>query len=126
MIAVAAASSSTGSTRLQKSPLLPEPGSTASNASCIAKICNTRAAAFRTCRPTRAAKRGPRRLPDHGQAARHETGEPANRHSLVLRRGREVHRVDFTHGCIVGLLERVRGELGEASGLRTRAACAAA
>ena len=31
--------------------------------------------------------------------------------SLVLRRSREVHRVDFTHGCIVGLLERVRGEL---------------
>ena len=51
----------------------------------------------------------------HGQAAGHQTGEPAYRLSLVLRRSREVHRVDFTHGCIVGLLERVRGELGEAS-----------
>jgi hypothetical protein len=51
------------------------------------------------------------RMPDHRQAARHQTSEPTYGLSLVLRRSREVHRVDFTHRRIVGLLERVRCEL---------------
>ena len=67
--------------------------------------------------PNERRKWGPRRLPDHGQASRDEAGEAANRLSLVLRWSCEVHRVDFTHGCIVGLLERARGELGEADWL---------
>jgi hypothetical protein len=44
-------------------------------------------------------------------------GEPANRLSLVLRWSLRGPSVDFTHGCIVRLLERARGELGVADWL---------